>query len=48
MNFKEVFNEIQLEISQLKEMDITLTDKWLVKPNLKFQSIKFVGKGIEV
>jgi hypothetical protein len=47
LNFKEVFNEIQLEISQLKEMDITLIDKWLVKPNLKFQSIKFVGKEIE-
>jgi hypothetical protein len=47
LNFKEVFNEIQLEISQLKEMDITLIDKWLVKPNLKFQSIKFAGKEIE-
>jgi hypothetical protein len=47
LNFKEVFNEIQLEISQLKEMDITLIDKWLVKPILKFQSIKFAGKEIE-
>ena len=47
LNFKEGLNEIQMEISQLKEMDVTLIDKWLVKPNLKFQSIKFVGKGIE-
>jgi hypothetical protein len=47
LNFKEGLNEIQLEISQLKEMDVTLIDKWLVKPNLKFQSIKFVGKEIE-
>ena len=47
LNFKEGLNEIQMEISQLKEMDVTLIDRWLVKPNLKFQSIKFVGKGIE-
>jgi hypothetical protein len=47
LNFKEGLNEIQLEISQLKEMDVTLIDKWLVKTNLKFQSIKFDGKEIE-
>ena len=28
-------------------MDVTLIDRWLVKTNLKFQSIKFVGKGIK-
>jgi hypothetical protein len=39
--------EFQMEISQLKEMDVTLIDKWLVKPKLKLQSIKFVGKEIE-
>jgi hypothetical protein len=47
LNFKEGLNEIQMEISQLKEIDVTLIDRWLVKPNLKFQSIKFVGKGIK-
>ena len=36
-----------MEISQLKEIDVTLIDRWLVKPNLKLQSIKFVDKGIE-
>jgi hypothetical protein len=36
-----------MEISQLKEMDVTLIDRWLVKPNLKLKSIKFFGKGIE-
>ena len=47
LNFKEGLNEIQMEISQLKEMDVTLINKCLVKPNLKFQSIKFAGKEIE-
>jgi len=28
-------------------MDVTLIDRWLVKPNLKLQSINFTGKGIE-
>ena len=28
-------------------MDVTPIDRWLVKPNLTFQLIKFVGKGIE-
>jgi hypothetical protein len=47
LNFKESLNEIQMEISQLKEIDVTLIDRWLVKPNLKLQSIKFVDKGFE-
>ena len=28
-------------------MDVTLIERWLVKPNIKLQSIKFVDKGIE-
>jgi hypothetical protein len=36
-----------MEISQLKEIDVTLIDRWLVKKNLKLKSIKFYGKGIE-
>jgi hypothetical protein len=40
-------NEIQIEISQLKEIDVTQIDRWLVKPNLKLQSVKFADKEIE-
>jgi hypothetical protein len=47
LNFKENLSEIQMEISQLREMDVTLIDRLLVKPNLKLQSIKFADKGIE-
>jgi hypothetical protein len=47
LNFKESLNEIQMEISQLKEIDVTLIDRWLVQPKLKLQSIKFVDKGFE-
>jgi hypothetical protein len=35
LNFKEGLNKIQMEISQLKEIDVTLIDRWLVKTNLK-------------
>jgi hypothetical protein len=47
LTFKENLSEIQMEISQLKEMDVTQIDRWLVKPNLRLQSIEFVGKLIE-
>ena len=40
-------NEIQVEISQLKEIDVTQIDKWLVKPNLKLQLVQFVDQRIE-
>jgi hypothetical protein len=40
-------SEIQIEISQLREMDVTLIDRFLVEPNLKLQSIKFADKGVE-
>jgi hypothetical protein len=33
MHIKERWNETQLEISQLKQLDITQMDKWLIKPN---------------
>ena len=33
------WNESQLEISQLKQLDITQMDKWLIKPNLQLLSI---------
>jgi hypothetical protein len=47
LKLKENLNEIQVEISQLKEIDVTQIDKWLVKPNLKLQSVKFADKRIE-
>jgi hypothetical protein len=47
LNFRENLSEIQIEISQLREMDVTLINKLLVEPNLKLQSIKFVYKGAE-
>jgi hypothetical protein len=47
LKFKESLNKIQMEISQLNEIDVTLIYRWLVKPNLKLQSIKFVDKGFE-
>ena len=36
-----------MEISQLKEMDVTLINRLLIQPNLKLQSIKFVDKRVE-
>jgi hypothetical protein len=47
LKLKENLNEIQIEISQLKEIDVTQIDRWLVKPNLNLQSVKFADKGIE-
>jgi hypothetical protein len=47
LNFKEKLSEIQMEISQIKEIDVTQIDRWLVRPNLRLQSIEFVGKVIE-
>jgi hypothetical protein len=40
-------SEIQIEISQRREMDVTLIDRLLVEPNLKLQSINFADKGVE-
>jgi len=36
-----------MEISQLKEIDVTQIDRWLVRPNLRLQSFEFVDKVIE-
>jgi hypothetical protein len=47
LNCKESLKEIQVEISQLKEIDANLIDRWLVQPNLKLQVIRFVDKGFE-
>jgi hypothetical protein len=40
-------SKIQIEISHLREMDVTLIDRLLVEPKLKLQLIKFADKGVE-
>jgi hypothetical protein len=35
LNFRENLSEIQMEISQLRKIDVTLIDRLLVEPNLK-------------
>jgi hypothetical protein len=47
LNFRENLSEIQMEISQLRKIDVTLVDRLLVEPNLKLQSIKFTDKGVD-
>jgi hypothetical protein len=47
LNCKEGLKEIQAEISQLKEINANLIDRWLVQPNLKLQVIRFFDKGFE-
>jgi hypothetical protein len=45
--FKEELEEIQPEIPQIKVISVTQIDKWIVMPNLKLQTIKFMRKIIE-
>ena len=47
LNFRENLSEIQMEISQLRKIDVTLMDRLLVEPNLKLQSLKFTDKGVD-
>jgi hypothetical protein len=47
LNFRENLSEIQMEISQLKKIDVILMDRLLVEPNLNIQSIKFTDKGVD-
>jgi hypothetical protein len=47
LNIKESLNEAQIEISQLIQVNVAQMDKWLVKPNLQLQSVKFEDKRIE-
>ena len=39
--------EAQVEISQIKQVDIAQIDRWLVKPNLQLQSIISEDRQIE-
>jgi hypothetical protein len=47
LRFKEDLEEIQVEIPQIKVINVTQIDKWIVMPNLKLQTIKFTRKIIE-
>ena len=47
LKFKEDLKEIQTEISQIRIIDVTQINKWMVRPNLKLQDIEFIGKVVE-
>jgi hypothetical protein len=47
LRFKEDLEEIQVEIPQIKVINLTQIDKWILMPNLKLQTIKFTRKIIE-
>ena len=47
LNFKENLDEIQIEISQIKVIDVTQINRWMVRPNLKLQTIEFTGKIVD-
>jgi hypothetical protein len=47
LSFKEELEEMKIEISKIKLINITEIDKRMVTPNLKLQTIKFIGKMIE-
>jgi hypothetical protein len=44
LRFKEDLEEIQVEIPQIKVINVTQIDKWIVMPNLKLQTIKFTER----
>ena len=47
LKFKEDLKEIQTEISQIRIINVTQINKWMVRPNLKLQAIEFTGKIVE-
>jgi hypothetical protein len=47
LDIKKSMKEEQAEISQIKQVDIAQTDRWLVKPNLQLQSIILEDRWIE-
>jgi hypothetical protein len=47
LRFKEDLEEIQVEIPQIKVINVTQIDKLIVMPNLKLQTINFTRKIIE-
>jgi hypothetical protein len=47
LRFKEELEEMKIEISKIKLINITEINKWMVTPNLRLQTIKFTEKMIE-
>jgi hypothetical protein len=47
LRFKEDLEQIQVEIPQIKVINVTQIDKWIVMSNLKLQTIKFTRNIIE-
>jgi 3-methyladenine DNA glycosylase Tag len=47
LDIKASLEEAQVEISQLKQVDITQIDRWLVKPNLQLESMTSEDKRME-
>ena len=44
LRFKEYLEEMKVEIPKIKVINITEIDKWIVIPNLKFQTISSQGR----
>jgi hypothetical protein len=44
LRFKEDLEEMKVEIPKIKVINISEIDKWMVIPNLKLQTIKFMRK----
>jgi hypothetical protein len=47
LSFKEEREEMKIEFSKIKLINITEINKWMVTPNLMLQTIKFREKMIE-
>jgi hypothetical protein len=47
LKFKEELEEMKIEISKIKLINIIEINKWMVTPNLRLQTIKFTEKMIE-
>jgi hypothetical protein len=47
LRFKEELEEMKIEISKIKLINISEFNKWMVTPNLKLKTIKFTEKMIE-
>jgi hypothetical protein len=47
LRFKEEMEEMKIEIPKIKLINITEINKWMVRLNLKLQTIKFTEKMIE-
>ena len=46
-DFKESMEEAWAEILQLKKVDLTLMNKWIVNPSLRLQSLSLETRRVE-